>query len=187
MKLGFKKNRWQFIIFFMVVFLGGVRNWDDVKAASSQCELVYQLSGEYKTVSTRGDSSSVKIERNRKFFLKYEIDREKIAGSTITIYVKNKNDAPVTIAKVICTSVNEDYYYNTGENCAYIPISLEKEQGSIKVYFDMLLADGTEQEKYEPDSQNAFFLDLLGEYTISYNANGGTNEPAPRQNMQKAH
>lgn len=178
MKFGFDKLRWSLIIFFMAVILGEVCSGFYAKAAASQCELVYKLSGEYKTVNTLGNSASVKVERNREFYLKYETDLGTIAGSTVTVYVENKAGDPEMIAKVICTSVNEDYYYDAEENCAYIPISLKKEQGVIKMYFNITLASGEVKEKYEPGSQNAFCLDLLGEYTVSYNANGGTNAPA---------
>ncbi len=177
MKIKFEKIRWQFIVVFMAVFMAGIGTGFDAKAASSQCELSYKLSGEYKTVNTLGNSSNVKVERNREFYLKYEIGRELIAGSTVKIYVENKAGNAEMIAKVICTSVNEDYYYDAGEGCAYIPISLKNEQGSIKVCFDITLANGEVKEKYEPSSEKAFYLDLLGEYTISYDANGGTNAP----------
>lgn len=172
--------KWQFLIFFLAVILGGVNTGFYAKAAVSQCELVYKLSGEYKPVSVLGNSSSVKIERNREFYLKYETELETIAGSSVMIYVKNETGDPVMIAKVICASLNEDYYYDSEENCAYIPISLKQEQGSIKVYFSITLANGVVKEKYEPDSEKAFCLDLLGEYSISYNANGGTNAPDPQ-------
>lgn len=177
MKIQFSIIKRQLIVIFLAAILAGIGTGFHAKAASSQCELVYKLSGEYKTANTLGNSSSVKIERNREFYLKYGIDREMIAGSTVTIYVKDQTDETKTIINVICTSVNEDYYYDTGESCAYIPISLKGEKGSIKVCFDITLANGTVKEKYEPGSQKAFYLDLLGEYTISYNANGGTNAP----------
>lgn len=177
MRIRFDQIGRQLVIFFIAVILGTVSSDFDTNAAASQCELVCKLSGEYKTVNALGNPSSVKIERNREFYLKYEIDPEAIAGSTVTIYVENEDGGAEMIAKVICTSVNEDYYYDTEENCAYIPISLKKEQGSIKVYFNITLANGQVKEKYEPGSERAFCLDLLGEYTVSYDANGGTGAP----------
>ncbi|MCI8530270.1 MAG: hypothetical protein HFH82_14160 [Lachnospiraceae bacterium] len=180
MKIGFDKIKWQFIVIFIVAIFAGMGTGFDAKAASSQCQLVYKLGEEYQTVNNLGNSSSVKVERNREFYLKYEIDREMIAGSTVKIYVENKAGDAEMIAKVICASVNEDYYYDTGEHCAYIPISLKGEKGSIKVYFDITLANGTVKEKYESGSEKAFFLDLLGEYTVSYDANGGTDAPEPQ-------
>ena len=164
------------MIFITVIFVG-IGTGFHVKAASSQCQLVYKLSGQYQAANALGNLSSVKIARNKEFFLKYPIEHEQIAGSTVKIYVQNQAGGTEMIAKVICTSVNEDYYYDAGENCAYIPISLKSEQGSIKLYFDITLANGTEKEKYEPGSGKFFWLDLLGEYTVSYDANGGTDAP----------
>lgn len=177
MKIEFGKIRWKFIVIFITAILAGMGTGFDAEAASPHCELAYKLSGEYKTVTTLGNPSDVKIERNREFYLKYEIEREVIAGSTVKIYVENSAGNTEIIANVICTSVNEDYYYNAGENCVYIPISFKGVKGSIKVYFDITLANGTVKEKYEKGSEKAFCLDLLGEYTISYDANGGTNAP----------
>lgn len=177
MKIQFDKIGWQFRMIFVAAILTGMGMGFHVKAASSQCQLVYKLSGQYQTANTLGNLSSVKIERNREFYLKYEIDHAAIADSTVKIYVQNEAGNIEMIEKVICTSVNEDYYYDTEENCVYIPVSLKNEKGSIKVYFDITLANGQVKEKYEPGSGKVFCLDLLGEYTISYDANGGTNAP----------
>lgn len=176
MKLAFK-IRQQLIVIFIAAILAWIGTGFHAKAASSQCQLVYKLGEQYQTANTLGNLSSVKIMRNKQFFLKYPIGREQIAGSAVKIYVQNQAGDAEMIAKVICTSVNEDYYYDAGENCAYIPVSLKNEQGSIKLYFDITLANGEVKEKYEPGSGNFFCLDLLGEYTISYDANGGTDAP----------
>ena len=177
MKIQFDKIRWQFAAFVLAVILLGIGTGLDAKADSFQCGLVYKLNGEYKTANTLGNLSSVKIERNREFYLKYEISRELAAGSTVKIYVQNQAGNTEMIQKVICTSLNENYFYDAGESCVYIPISLKSEQGSIKLYFDITLANGTVKEKYEPGSGKVFCLDLLGEYTISYDANGGMDAP----------
>lgn len=164
-------------VLLMTVIFAAAKLEFTARAAEAQCKLVYKLSGKYVIANILGNATYEKIERNKEFYLEYQIEAEKIAGSTVRTYIKKTAGGADTINTVKCTTEGKDYYYDTEEGCAYIPVSLKSEQGSIKLYYDLTLASGEEVETYDPESNDAFYLELLGEYTISYNANGGTGEP----------
>lgn len=173
----YKRCRSVLAVFFFAAILGGMKIEPIADDAISKCELVYKAYGEYIKVNDLGNMSYKKIERRRDFYLKYKIDNDLVAGSKVMIYVQEAVGDINAVNTVICTSENEDYFYDTEENYAYIPISLEEQQGCVKVYFDWTLANGDVLEKHEMNSGNAFWVELLGEYTISYDANGGTGGP----------
>ncbi len=183
MKLKSHNREWHrvlgvmFTVFFMAVIFAAARSEYTARAAGAQCKLVYKINGNYVMANVLGNASYEKIERNKEFYLEYQIEAEKIAGSTVRTYIRKEAGGADTISTVKCVTEGKDYYYDTEEGCAYIPVSLKNEQGSIKLYFDLTLANGETVETYDPESNDAFYLELLGEYTISYDANGGTGEP----------
>lgn len=153
------------------------------KAASHKItsEIVYKLNGNYYTVNTFGNTSHAKISRNVEFYLKYFFDVELVQGSILKAYIINETRGSYD---TVTLHLRQDsgYYHDYKTYFLYIPISelLCNKQGSIRLGYDITLANGNIIEKFDTSSTDGFYVTLLGEYTVSYNANGGVGGPDPQ-------
>lgn len=150
-----------------------------VNAATINDELVYKSNGKFISLNTLGNNTYANINRKSDIYLKISIDNEVIQGSVVKLYVLNgSNESGVYATSTFnCRYKDSDYYW---ENYyAYIPISsaIKYQQGSIRLYYDMTLANGQVFRTTDLGSINAFYINLLGDYTVAYNANGGTGAP----------
>lgn len=159
------------------------------KAASYKLksELVYKLNGNYYTVNTYGNTSYAKISRNVDFYLKYQFDSELAQGSVLKTYVTHGASGIWSPTTYTLQLNGNGYYYDRETHNLYIPISntLKNEQDSIRLGYDITLANGNIIEKFD-SSTDGFYVTLLGEYTVSYNANGGVGAPEPQTKYRES-
>lgn len=158
-----------------------------VNASNLNGELVYKSNGNYYTVNTLGNTAYVDISRNADFYLKIDMDGELMQGSIINTYVEYSPGSYATnIFK--CLKENSNYYRGEDFYTWYIPISsaLKYQQGSRRLYYDMTLANGQIIKTSDKGTTNAFYVNLLGEYTVSYNANGGIGAPSSQTKYKES-
>ena len=139
------------------------------KAASYKLtsEIVYKLNGNYYTVNTFGNTSHAKINRNVDFYLKYNFDVELVQGSILKAYIINEISGSYDTVTLHLRQDN-GYYHDYKTYFLYIPISelLCNKQGSIRLGYDITLANGNIIEEFDSSSTDGIYVTLLGEYTV---------------------
>ena len=152
----------------------------EVKASGTDDELVYKLGGSYYTVNTLGNTTYAEINRKSDFYLKVYLDCELSADCVVKTYVTSGSSGTYASDTFNCKNLNIDYDFKNGYS--YIPISkaLNYQQGSVRLYYDVTLANGQVYRTKDLHSNNAFYVKLMGDYTVKYNANGGTGIPEPQ-------
>ncbi len=174
-------------VFFLLILLY-TKNIDVDARDNISIRLVHKVGEYYYTVNTLGNASPVDIRRDSQFYLLIPIDCELYQGSKLKLSIIRNGDIVTSRLADLrgddtyydhATGKIDNMYYDWQIHSLYFPVSslLNKEQGTIKIIIELILANG--QIIVEgADPTDALYVNLLGEYTVSYNANGGWGEPA---------
>ena len=114
-------------------------------------------------------------------------DSELVWQSSLKIYVSD-GDGHYSTSSLSWSDMEDRFEYDNKKRYAYFPISsiLASQQNFIKIFFDVILANGNYLQTADLNSTNAFYIRMLGDYTISYNANGGTGAPASQTKYKES-
>jgi len=173
-------------LFFLLILLDTKKI--DVHAGNNiSVRLVHKVGESYYTVNTRGNTNPVDIRRDSQFYLLIPIDCELYQGSKLKLNIIRNGDTVTSRLADLrgddtyydhTTGKVENMYYDWKSYSLYFPVSslLNKEQGTIKIDIEIILANG--QIIMAGDAPtDVIFVNLLGEYTVNYNANGGYGAP----------
>lgn len=182
-----KNNIWKVFLGIFILTVAFITNKENVRAAIDECELVYKSGNNYYSVADFGVTTYKSVKRDLDFYIKMKFDSELSSGSTFNMYVLY-GDGSCAKSKLEWSDMEDKYEYDRGGYYAYFPIlsTLKYQQGSVKVYFDVILANKRYLYTADLGSTDAFYISLLGDYTISYNANGGTGAPASQTKYKES-
>ena len=174
-----------FGIFILTVAF--ITNKENVRAAIDECELVYKSGNNYYSVADFGETTYKSVKRDLDFYIKMTFDSELVWQSSLKIYVSD-GDGHYSTSTLSWSDMEDRFEYDNKKRYAYFPISsiLASQQNFIKIFFDVILANGNYLQTADLNSTNAFYIRMLGDYTISYNANGGTGAPASQTKYKES-
>ena len=182
-----KNNIWKMFFGIFILTVAFITNKENVRAAIDECELVYKSGNNYYSVADFGETTYKSVKRDLDFYIKMTFDSELVWQSSLKIYVSD-GDGHYSTSTLSWSDMEDRFEYDNKKRYAYFPISsiLASQQNFIKIFFDVILANGNYLQTADLNSTNAFYIRMLGDYTISYNANGGTGAPASQTKYKES-
>ncbi|OUQ62904.1 hypothetical protein B5E53_16915 [Eubacterium sp. An11] len=182
-----KNNIWKIFFGIFILTVAFITNKENVRAAIDECELVYKSGNNYYSVADFGETTYKSVKRDLDFYIKMTFDSELVWQSSLKIYVSD-GDGHYSTSSLSWSDMEDRFEYDNKKRYAYFPISsiLASQQNFIKIFFDVILANGNYLQTADLNSTNAFYIRMLGDYTISYNANGGTGAPASQTKYKES-
>ena len=137
--------------------------------------IVYKSNGSYYEVQAIGSGEYSTVTEDKDLYIRVSLDSELAKEVTMDIeHTSFWTEWTLIASNVSCSEWNNYYAYYPLSSC--YPSYMEW-RGKIRIGYSLEL-NGKVLKQLDYDLEGNFLINTIGQYTISYSANGGTGAPA---------